>query len=161
MLQQETCRAFSLNNTLLSAACRLVLRPLISAATYTGTSPHEVNQLRINHVCCRLQHGELYLGNLLSPWSNLLFWTFFFLSITQQHNLARHLKEVSSAGHPLSNLSKRIKGVIDTHSTTSHFDESNECKEEHPPPRQNYPARSLQKDRSVIQKPKQVRMEAP
>lgn len=84
----------------------------------------------------------------------------FFLSITQQHNLARHLKEVSSAGHPLPNLNKRIKGVIDTHSTTSHFDESNECKEEHPPPRQHCPARSLQKDRRVIQKPKQVRMEA-
>lgn len=72
------------------------------------------------------------------------------LSIMQQHNLARHLKEVSSAGHPLSNLNKRIKGVIDTHSTTSHFDESNECKEEHPPPRQNYPACSFQKDRRVI-----------
>lgn len=60
MLQQETCGAFSLNN-LLSTTCRLVLRPLILAATYTGTSPHEVSQLIINCVCCRIQYRELYL----------------------------------------------------------------------------------------------------
>lgn len=60
ILQQETCGAFSLNN-LLSATCKLVLRPLILAATYTGTSPHEVNQLRINCVFCRVQYRELYL----------------------------------------------------------------------------------------------------
>lgn len=56
---------------------------------------------------------ENVLGKLFIAFSPVQFYELL-LTIMQQHNLARYFKEVFFAGHPLSNLNKRIKGVIDT-----------------------------------------------